>query len=276
MRHPLGRLALLHPFPSALNALLVAALATVSGAGTATVAALALAMLGFQTSIGALNDLVDMPADGMVKPSKPLPSGLVSARAARAVVVVGAGLGLALSLLVSPVALLIGGLGYACGVAYDLWLKRRGLGWLAFTAAFPLLLLYAWTGAGGGLPPGWTMLLPLAAMAGPALQLANALADLDDDLATGGGGPAVWLGRGRAVVVLAVLTSVVYLIAWALLWSLSADAVAAALAATATMIAVAGVVGSASRRAAWTAWGWSLQAVAIAGLALAWVLAAAR
>ena len=54
MSHPLGRLALLHPFPSALNALLVAVLASVAGASSVTAVTLAVAMAGFQVAIGAL------------------------------------------------------------------------------------------------------------------------------------------------------------------------------------------------------------------------------
>jgi 4-hydroxybenzoate polyprenyltransferase len=142
--HPLGRLALLHPFPSALNAGLVAVLASVSGAPTAVTMALALAMAGFQVSIGALNDLVDAPADAQTKPGKPIPAGLVSRRTAWLVVAGGAATGALLSAAVAPVTLALAVAGYACGVAYDLWLKRRGVGWVAFTVAFPLLLLFAW------------------------------------------------------------------------------------------------------------------------------------
>lgn len=274
MRHPLGRLALLHPFPSALDASLVAILSVVSGADTLTAATLAIAMFGFQVSIGALNDLVDAPSDAHARPAKPIPAGMVSRRAAWMVVVGGGAIGLGLSLLVSPVAFALGSAGYACGVAYDLRLKRMGLGWVAFSAAFPLLLLYAWTGSGGGLPPGWPALLPLAAAAGPALHLANALTDLDEDVAAGGHGLAVRLGRRRSILVMAVLTVVVHLMAWGLMAWMGAPMLAIGFAVLASSCAAVGILGTARGTRRSTAWGWSLQAVGIVALAVAWVIAA--
>jgi len=274
--HPLGRLGLLHPFPSALNALLVGVLATVAGAQSPVAATLAFAMLGFQVSIGALNDLVDAPADAVTKPTKPIPAGAVAPRTARLVVVVGGGIGVCLSLVASPTALLLGVAGYGCGVAYDLSLKRRGIGWVAFTFAFPLLLMFAWTGAGGGLPPGWQILLPLAAMAGPALQLANALTDLDHDLATGGGGLAVRLGRRRAVWLLVGLTVAVHGMAWVAIASTQPPDVSIVIGVIGSILAAVGVMGSARGSARSTAWGWTLQAIGLAALAVAWVVAAAN
>ncbi len=53
-------------------------------------------------------------------------------------VAVCVGLGLSLSL--GPEVLLVGAAGYACGIGYDVWLRTRQLAWLAFAAAFPLLL----------------------------------------------------------------------------------------------------------------------------------------
>jgi 4-hydroxybenzoate polyprenyltransferase len=273
--HPLGRLALLHPFPSALNALLVAALAIVAGASPSVVLALAAAMFAFQVSIGALNDLVDAPIDAVVKPAKPIPSGQVSPRTARLIVVGGGAIGLALSASVSPAAVMLGAIGYGAGVAYDLAIKRMGLGWLGFTIAFPVLLLYAWTGAGAGLPPGWATLLPVAALAGPALQLSNALTDLDHDRATGTDGLAVRLGRGRAVAVLAALLLAVHALAWWTLLAATPPVAAVAAAAVASATALVGVAATAAGTPRSTAWGWTLQCLAIALLAVAWVVVAA-
>ena len=64
-----------------------------------------------------------------------------------------------------------------------------GAGWLCFAAALPLLLAWTWLAAAGSLPPGWPFLLPLAALAGPALHLANSLVDVDSDAQTGRGQP---------------------------------------------------------------------------------------
>jgi 4-hydroxybenzoate polyprenyltransferase len=273
--HPLGRLALLHPFPSALNAGVVAVIATVAGAAPATAITAALAMLGFQVSIGALNDLVDAPADAIAQPWKPIASGQVGRRAAYVVVATGVLSGATLSLLLSPLLLAIGLAGYGWGVAYDLWLKGRGLGWVAFSAAFPLLLLYAWTAGGGGLPPGWQALLPLAAIAGPTLHLANALVDLDADARSGHRSVAVRLGRRRAVQVLVVATVAVQALAWVVILGIASGPGPLAIGLVSSIAAACGLVATAHPSGRGAAWGWSLQAIAVALLAVAWVLAVA-
>jgi len=71
--------------------------AILAGADPTTALRLGVAMTALQASIGALNDIVDVPRDRGLKPGKPLPAGLVSPRLAWAVVVAGAGLGLWLS-----------------------------------------------------------------------------------------------------------------------------------------------------------------------------------
>jgi geranylgeranylglycerol-phosphate geranylgeranyltransferase len=273
--HPLGRLALLHPFPSALNALLVVALSTIAGAPAPAAVVLALGMLGFQVSIGALNDLVDAPVDRVAKPAKPIPSGLVAPRTAVVISVGGALAGGVLAGWVAPVAALVGVAGWACGAAYDLGLKRRGLGWLAFAIAFPLLLLYAWTGPTGTLPPGWPTLLPLAMLAGATLQVANALTDLEADRDAGIGGRLTQWPRSTAVRVLALLLAATLGLAWLTMAAVGAGAVPVALATGATVSALVGFAGSTHGTRRSMAWGWSLQAVGVALFAVAWVAAAA-
>jgi 4-hydroxybenzoate polyprenyltransferase len=272
--HPLGRLALLHPFPSALDAALTAVLAWIAGAGTVTALVLAAAMFAFQASIGALNDLVDAPHDAVASPSKPIPSGLVSLGVARAVVLAGGAVGGVLSALVSPAAAIVGLAGYACGVAYDLRLKAEGLGWVAYAAAFPLLLVYAWVGAGAGLPPDWIIVLPVAAIAGPMLHLANGLVDPDGDRRTGSRGLVVRLGTRRATVLLVLLAIAVYGLAWVLLLTRSSPVLEVVLAGLASGLAIVGIAGSASRGERRRAWGWTLQAVAIALLSVAYLAGA--
>lgn len=275
MGHPLGRLALLHPFPSALNAAVVAALATIAGGEPGDAALAAIAMLGFQVSIGALNDLVDVEADRAAQPWKPIPAGRVSEAAARAVTIGGASLGVVASLLIDPLLAVVGVTGYACGVAYDLDLKRRGLGWVAFAAAFPLLLLFGWAAGGGGLPPGWPILLPLAAMAGPALHLANAMADLDPDTLGNPRSAVVRLGHRRTAALLTLLMIAVQLLAWMIIASLATDLVPLALAVVSTAFAATGLAGSWRGTPRAMGWGWTLQALSVAILAVAWVTAAA-
>ncbi len=183
IRRALLALAVVHPVPSALNAILVAALALIAGGERSVAAVLALAMLGFQFSIGALNDVADVEADRPSRPRKPIPAGLVPIELAIALVVLGGLVGLGISASFGVVVLALGAAGYASGVAYDMVMRRLGLGWLCFAAALPLMLAWTWLAAAGTLPPGWLFLLPLAALAGPALHLANSLVDVDSDAA---------------------------------------------------------------------------------------------
>ena len=84
-----GLIRLTHPFPCALDGLVVAVVALLAGADPPTAARLGVAMTALQASIGALNDLVDAPRDAGHKPAKPIPTGLVSPPMARAIVVAG-------------------------------------------------------------------------------------------------------------------------------------------------------------------------------------------
>ncbi len=133
-------LAVIHPVPSAINAALVASLALVAGGDPAVAGILAVAMLGFQASIGALNDFVDADQDRVAKPAKPIPSGRTSGGVAVALVILGGAVGLGISAGFGAAVLVLGAAGYASGLAYDIFMRRWGLGWLCFAAAFPLLL----------------------------------------------------------------------------------------------------------------------------------------
>ena len=77
-----GPLGLLHPFPSALNALAAATFTLLAGGSAATAGGAALAMALLQTSIGSVNDLCDLERDRLGHPEKPLPSGRVGRRVA--------------------------------------------------------------------------------------------------------------------------------------------------------------------------------------------------
>jgi 4-hydroxybenzoate polyprenyltransferase len=171
--------------------------------------------------------------------------------------------------------LAIGLAGYGCGVAYDLSLKQRGLGWAAFSAAFPLLLLYAWAAGGEGLPPAWPALLPLAAIAGSALHLANAMVDLDADARAGHRSLAIRLGRRRSIRLLIAATVAVQGLAWIVIAGLADGPAPLLITLGSTITAAVGLAGTARRTGRAAAWGWSLQAVAVALLAVGWVTAVA-
>jgi 4-hydroxybenzoate polyprenyltransferase len=286
--HPAGALGILHPFPSVLVSLVVAVLAALAGGTVIAIVTLTVAMFGFQASIGATNDLADLPRDRLLGARKPLPAGQGSVRMARSMAVAGGMVGLGLSATFGPLLLLVGAAGYACGIGYDLWLRTRRLAWLAFAAAFPLLLAYAWLGAAGILPPKWPLLLPMAAAIGPALHLSNSLIDVDTDAADPAGGLASRLGRSRSLVVLTVLLVVVYALAWAAILAGVATGTGGTGSAyqqeapiatfgmlVATLMAAAGIGLSASHRRSRRMAGWAAQAIAAALLGVAWIASVA-
>lgn len=233
-------------------------------------------MLGLQFSIGAANDWFDVELDALTKPSKPIPAGLVARRSATWVAFVSGGGGLALAAAGAGV----GGLAtFACavgmlaaGLAYDARLKRTALSWLPFAVAFPLLPLYSWLGAVGQPPPYSQVLLPVAFLAGPTLQLANGLVDAERDFRGGALGLVARLGRRRAWWVLAVLQLVINTLAVAILFAdpLSSPASRAPVMAAAAL-ALIGLVLSSARSTVTREWGWRCQAVALAVLAVGWL-----
>ena len=266
----LGVLRVVHPFPSLLNAVLVAAIAGIAGAAPSVVVVLALAMLLIQFTIGIANDVFDLPTDRLGRPTKPLVRGDLSrASASFGAIALGAG-GLALATTQGfvEVGLLAAMLG--AGLAYDIALKRLGLGWLAYAIAFPLLPAYAWFGAAGTWPPRYETLLPIAALAGPALALANGVVDAERDRAAGTRTIVVRLGRTRSVNLMAGLLLAIHVIAW--LTAAPAGPAVTTLMIAAGSLAAIGVRWSAARDVAVREWGWKAQTVAIGSLAGAWFL----
>lgn len=155
-------------------------------------------MTALQCSIGALNDVVDAPADAGHKPGKPIPGGFVSPDAGRLVVVVAAGVGLALAAVSGPWLVALAGLVLVIGYGYDLLAKGTPWSWVPFAIGIPILPVYGWYGVGGGLPSIFIVLLPMAVLAGAALAIANARADLERDRAAGVGSIATRLGSDGA------------------------------------------------------------------------------
>ena len=276
-------LRLVHPFPSALNAVLVLGIALIAGAPIERAGQLALAMLGLQFCIGAVNDLFDEALDAQSKPSKPIPAGRVSRRTAWLVAALCGGGGLALAALVNPADLLLLAMAFAmlsAGLIYDTVLKPTAFGWVCFAVAFPVLPIYAWYGATGTLPPRWEILVPVAALAGPALQLANGLIDLETDRSAGLRTLVVALGRRRSIALMAVALVAIHVLAWITMVPTDAapaaqGAVAVALlSGTAGALALGGLVASAQQARVMREIGWTAQTASIAVLALAWLLGA--
>ena len=278
-RTSLARLAarsrLLHPFPSALDAAVVGAVAAVAGASPARIVLLAAAMLLLQFSIGAANDWADAPADAIANPVKPIPRGLVRRGSAAGVAAILAGVGLTLAGAAGGLALVIACLGLAAGIAYDLRLKGTRWSWLPYAIGIPLLPVFAWVGATGGLPPTFAVLIPLAIVAGAALAIANALADLERDRAAGTETIATTLGAedarrlGAGLLVSAATAAIVTAIA------LGGPPGWIAVVAAGGLVAIGGVrlgwgAGARARQRAW-----EVQGLGAGVLAAGWVGAVA-
>lgn len=270
-------LRLVHPFPSALNAAAVLAIALVAGGALPAALLLAAAMFGLQFCIGAVNDLFDESLDARSKPYKPIPAGRVTRRSAWIVAVLFGAAGVSVSTVVRwpdpwPVVMALVMLG--AGLAYDAWLKPTAFGWVCLAIALPVLPVYAWYGAVGALPPNWEILAPVAALAGLALQLSNGLVDIESDNAAGAPTLAVRLGRRRSVVVLAAAVMAVHFLAWLTVEG-TALSLVPALAGVAGALALGGIVASAQAEAFLRQVGWTAQAASVAILAVAWLVGAA-
>lgn len=198
---------------------MVAGVALIATGDGATAVRLGVSMTALQTSIGALNDLLDASADAGHKPGKPIPRGLVSSWFATGVVAAGGAVGLALAAGSGWPLVALAGAVLAIGYGYDLVAKGSAWSWLPFALGIPILPLYGWFGAAGSVPEWFAALLPMAVLVGTAVAIANARADLERDAAAGVGSIAVRLGLGRswwvgaACLVLALVVAVAWLIA---------------------------------------------------------------
>jgi geranylgeranylglycerol-phosphate geranylgeranyltransferase len=173
-------------------------------------------MFCIQVSIGAVNDIVDVELDRVGKPAKPIPAGIVSFPVARAWATGAGGLGLALALPSGVPTVAVGAAGLGLGYLYDLWLSRTILAWLPLTLALPLVPVFAWLGATGGVPSALVGLVPIALLAGAALTVANGLVDVERDVLAGKPTIPVRLGRARAWVVHAGLFALAVALAFVL------------------------------------------------------------
>lgn len=203
---PLRRaVPLVHPYPSALNAAVTAILVLLAGGTPDRAVLLGGAMLLLQFAIGAANDWADASTDAVSRPTKPIPSGIVSRGEARTVALASAAAGLALAAPAGPLVAAVALGGLLAGLAYNLALKGTPWAWVAFSAGFVLLPLFAWLGGIGSSPPFLALIVLLAAPAGLAVAVANGLVDLEGDEMVGRRGPAVVLGRRRSLGALLAL-----------------------------------------------------------------------
>lgn len=229
-------------------------------------------MVALQSSIGALNDLVDAGSDAGRKPGKPIPTGLVSRREAQLIVAIGAGFGLVLAAGSGPGTLALATIVLGVGYAYDLVAKGTPWSWLPFAVGIPLLPVFGWFGATGSLSPAFGILVPAAVAAGAGLAVANARADLERDVDAGIESVAVRLGLQRAWVFEATLLGAVIVVAIGSLWVRSAGSLALGSTVGAALVVVAGIVWGRSASVHRRERGWEAEAIGIAALAAAWLV----
>jgi 4-hydroxybenzoate polyprenyltransferase len=268
-----GPLGLLHPFPSGLNAIAVATLALVAGGSAATAAAAAVAMALLQTSIGCVNDLCDLEFDRLAHPGKPLPSGRVGRRTAIGYAIAAGVSGIVLAAVLGPPVAAIAAVGFAIGLLYDTRLSRTPWSWLPFAMGLPLVPAFGWAAARSELPAAFPELIVLGTLAGAALAIANGLADLDADAAVDGGGLAFQLGRRASLLLLVVLQASLVILAAAVVLDGRRSPSSIAPLVFAVPVIVLGVVASRATSAVARERGWEAQAVGVALLAIAWLVA---
>ena len=201
-----GFVRVVHPAPALAVVLLSAALGTIMssqaglGAPTLRIALTTLAVLGSQVLTGALNDWADRDRDRIAQPTKPIPSGAITATGALWVAAVGLSLQVVTSVPLGWQPLLFGAVATGSAAAYNLWLSRTPWSVVPYLVSFGTLPL--WIAAGVGVDLDRVALAPL--LVGPfaaAAHLANTLRDFEADARMGSRNLAQVLGRPRAFAV---------------------------------------------------------------------------
>jgi 4-hydroxybenzoate polyprenyltransferase len=276
----IGRLRatrVIHPFPTLLTVAATAGLAFVAARGApqaSVLLRLLLVMLFAQSAIGVTNDYCDRDLDAATKPWKPIAAGFVRAdMAARAaVVLVVAALVLAATL--GPGGFALAALGLACGLAYDIRLKRTAFSAVPYMVAIPVLPLWVWLTLGEWRPALW-WLLPLGALLGLALHLANTAPDIDGDAAQGVRGLAHRLGPRRSMAAGWIAFAAAIVLSFVIAPLAGYDPVPYALALTAAIACMASSIGlyALRRDALSLRFGFGAIAVGSAVLAIGWLAA---
>lgn len=189
-----------HPGPSLLVTGVLVAIAGLAGHevpdGT-RILQLVGAMLPVQLCIGVINDVVDLPADAVSKPHKPLVRGMFSRSAATIVGVLLGVIGVGVAATINAPTLGLDALALAAGLAYDLGLRRTPLSWVPWWCGMAVLPLEGYASV-GAVPSRLLALIPLAGLIAIGLQVANALPDIDGDRLAGRRSLPVLLGVDRS------------------------------------------------------------------------------
>ena len=191
-----------HPEPTLAVTAIAAGLAHGAGAPVGRVAA---AFLSGQLITGWSNDWLDRERDRRSgRSDKPLVSGRVSPAAVGRATVAAAAACVPLSMGLGRRAGAAHLLAVGSALSYNAGLKAGPLSFAPYAVSFGLLPHIVALAAPPGRPaPGWAT--AAGALLGVGAHLANALPDLEDDLATGVRGLPHRLGRGPATGLMAGL-----------------------------------------------------------------------
>jgi len=192
---------------SALMGVAVLAGAAVAGGFGALAASPAKATLGFATAFlltaasMVLNDLYDIDIDRVNAPHRPLPSGRVSAREARALFAALSAAGLAASLAISATCFLIALSSWVLSTAYNVRLKRTGLpgnAVVSYNVAVPLPFGAA---VAGSLSLKVALFFAMVFLSCIGREVAKGIADVEGDRMAGVRTVAVTMGPRAAAAV---------------------------------------------------------------------------
>jgi 4-hydroxybenzoate polyprenyltransferase len=211
----LGFFLLCHPLPVLFHIIAVTVFALLASwphpAWSILVLVIA-AHAAMQLSIAVLNDYADRHLDALSKRNKPIARGFVLPREALIFGICLIVLMFVLLLPLNPLALLFSVLYLACGLGYNLGLKSTPFSGVVFAIAIPLIPVYAFVGVGRILPVVFWF-IPVAALLGIALNLANSLSDIEEDAANNARTLAVILGVKGTLAACPILISLALLLA---------------------------------------------------------------
>jgi 4-hydroxybenzoate polyprenyltransferase len=272
----MGMFMATHPYPAAIYGVagLLTFLIVSHGGSRSTAMLLFIAIWLIQASIGAMNDYVDEAGDRLGNPDKPLVQGVVSKTQILLLSFLCGSLGVALAAVLgggAPMALLI----LAAGMAYNFALKGTVLSWLPYAVHIPSVAVWAFISAGLSSPVLFAT-YPIGAGIAVALNLADAIPDLDGDARPGQSGLARRLGvRGSKTVIVLLYVATGAMMAavgfWAGLPSLGAASLTLAIGAG-IVLAVLFTYGSSVTLGI----GWHASAIAAVLFAGCWALTLER
>jgi 4-hydroxybenzoate polyprenyltransferase len=205
---------LCHPVPVAFHTLAVMILALLAAwphVVWPTFVLVILAHTSMQLSIAVLNDYCDRHLDAASKRGKPISRGLIHPGEALFIGILLFLVMIVLLLFLNRLAFLISLLYFAFGLSYNLGLKSTPLSGIIFALAIPLIPVYAFAGMGHLLPIVF-WLVPVAALLGVALNLANSLPDLETDAVQRVRTLAVVLGLRRSFLLCPLLIALCVLL----------------------------------------------------------------